>query len=48
MTLYLRANGVLSDYWMTYELPRPGLGSMSFLITGSDAAQARRARQLSS
>jgi predicted dehydrogenase len=37
VTAYTWANGVLSDYWMTYELPKPGLGSMSFLVTGSDA-----------
>ena len=37
MTIYTWANGVLSDYWMTYELPEPGLGSMSFLLTGSEA-----------
>ncbi len=37
MTAYTWANGVLSDYWMTYELPEPGLGSMNFLLTGSDA-----------
>jgi predicted dehydrogenase len=37
MTIYTWANGVLSDYWMSYELPEPGLGSMNFLLTGSDA-----------
>jgi predicted dehydrogenase len=37
MTVYTWASGVLSDYWMTYELPEPGLGSMNFLITGSEA-----------
>jgi predicted dehydrogenase len=37
MTIYTWANGVLSDYWMTYELPEPGLGSMNFLLTGSEA-----------
>jgi predicted dehydrogenase len=37
MTVYTWADGMLSDYWMTYELPEPGLGSMNFLITGSDA-----------
>jgi UDP-N-acetyl-2-amino-2-deoxyglucuronate dehydrogenase len=37
MTIYTWRNGVLSDYWMTYELPEPGLGNMSFLLTGSDA-----------
>jgi predicted dehydrogenase len=37
MTVYTWANGVLSDYWMTYELPEPGLGAMKFLLTGSDA-----------
>ena len=37
MTVYTWANGVLSDYWMTYELPEPGLGAMNFLLTGSDA-----------
>jgi len=34
MTVYTWRNGVLSDYWMTYELPEPGLGSMSFLLAG--------------
>ena len=37
MTIYTWANGVLSDYWMSYELPEPGLGAMNFLLTGSDA-----------
>jgi predicted dehydrogenase len=37
MTIYTWANGVLSDYWMSYELPEPGLGPMSFLLTGSEA-----------
>jgi len=37
MTVYTWANGVLSDYWMSYELPEPGLGPMSFLLTGSEA-----------
>jgi UDP-N-acetyl-2-amino-2-deoxyglucuronate dehydrogenase len=37
MTIYTWANGVLSDYWMSYELPEPGLGPMTFLLTGSKA-----------
>ena len=37
MTIFTWANGVLSDYWMSYELPEPGLGPMSFLLTGSEA-----------
>ena len=37
MTLYTWANGVLSDYWMSYELPEPGLGSMTITVVGSDA-----------
>jgi predicted dehydrogenase len=37
MTIYTWSSGILSDYWMTYELPEPGLGSMNFLVTGSEA-----------
>jgi UDP-N-acetyl-2-amino-2-deoxyglucuronate dehydrogenase len=37
MKIYTWANGVLSDYWMSYELPEPGLGPMTFLLTGSEA-----------
>ena len=37
MTQYTWANGVLSSYWMSYELPKPGLGSMKILVVGSDA-----------
>jgi predicted dehydrogenase len=36
MTLYTWANGVLSDYWMSYEVPNPGLGSMQILVTGDE------------
>ena len=42
MTLYTWANGVLSDYWMSYELPNPGLGSMQILVTGVRGDAARR------
>jgi len=37
MTIYTWKSGVLSDYWMSYELPEPGLGPMTMLLTGSDA-----------
>ena len=37
MTQYTWANGVLSSYWMTYELPKPGLGGMSIMVVGSEA-----------
>lgn len=37
MTQYTWANGVLSDYWMSYELPKPGIGSMTIMVVGSDA-----------
>lgn len=37
MTIYTWANGVFSDYWMSYELPEPALGPMSFLLVGSHA-----------
>lgn len=37
MTQYTWANGVLSNYWMSYELPKPGLGSMTILVVGSEA-----------
>ncbi len=37
MSVFTMDNGVLMDYWMTYELPEPGLGSMSLLVTGDQA-----------
>ena len=37
MTQYTWANGVLSSYWMSYELPKPGLGSMTIMVIGSEA-----------
>jgi predicted dehydrogenase len=37
MAQYRFEDGVLASVWMTYEVPRPGLGSaLQFLITGSD------------
>jgi predicted dehydrogenase len=37
MVTYTLADGVLVQVWLTYEIPRPGLGSaMQLLITGSD------------
>ncbi|HVA85202.1 MAG TPA: Gfo/Idh/MocA family oxidoreductase [Candidatus Saccharimonadales bacterium] len=37
MAIYEFGNGVLADFWLTYEIPQPGLGSaLQFLITGSD------------
>jgi predicted dehydrogenase len=37
MSVFTMDNGVLVDYWMTYELPEPGLGSMTLLVTGTRA-----------
>ena len=37
MAQYRFDNGVLASVWMTYEIPRPGLGSaLQFLVTGSE------------
>lgn len=37
MATYQFANGVMAQVWMTYEVPRPGLGSaLQYQITGSD------------
>lgn len=37
MAQYRFESGVLASVWMTYEVPRPGLGSaLQFLITGSE------------
>ncbi len=37
MAIYRFDSGVLADVWMTYEVPRPGLGSaLQYLITGSE------------
>ena len=37
MSVFTMDNGVLLDYWMTYELPEPGLGSMTLFVVGSAA-----------
>jgi predicted dehydrogenase len=37
MAQYRFEDGVLASVWMTYEVPRPGLGSaLQFLVTGSE------------
>jgi predicted dehydrogenase len=37
MALYGFENGVIASVWMTYEIPKPGLGSaLQFLVTGSE------------
>jgi predicted dehydrogenase len=37
MAIYRFDNGVIANVWMTYEVPRPGLGSaLQFLVTGSE------------
>jgi predicted dehydrogenase len=37
MAQYGFENGVIASVWMTYEIPRPGLGSaLQFLVTGSE------------
>ncbi|HVA86691.1 MAG TPA: Gfo/Idh/MocA family oxidoreductase [Candidatus Saccharimonadales bacterium] len=37
MSVFAMDNDVLVEYWMTYELPEPGLGSMSLFVAGSKA-----------
>jgi len=37
MSVFTMDNGVLVDYWMSYELPEPGMGSMTLVAVGTKA-----------